>query len=541
MYHQFGTDQLQKDSIAKSPANPFFGIETKTSDKSISDKEVVYLPATWNLNNISPINSGNLSGTIEALYKHIIGEKCQGSYVEVANIVKERINKPNNKITYTDVQNHLPIDHFDYLGKIQIHEGINHLFLLYHLKSAELRELNKSQSQIESQINKAPWDIINNLLENADFPYLVTRPEGYFGNFNCRLESRKDSSLVIDFLDLSSGEKILISLGMWMYNSGKRKRLPKLLLLDEPDAHLHPSAIKKFIDVLEKTLVKKFGIKVILTTHSPSTVSFSPEYSLFEMSNTSPQIKPLESKEYGVNLLTEGLLVVKSNTKYVLVEDQNDADFYNALFTILKNQRKVNAYIGVVFIPSSNKESNNSGGCTVVRSWVEKFVSEGVFNVFQGLIDSDNGNQLTCKNIHVVNRYSLENYMLDPILVYSSLLHDNLNFNLPGVELCHKDEHKIFELPTKYLQIIADHIFSEIAVVLTGLDEEDKKLQDISFINGITLKYPNWFITHRGHDLYAKFQYKYKNAVDRHNLIKALVRHEFISVDLQILFNEIQK
>ena len=77
--------------------------------------------------------------------------------------------------------------------------------------------------------------------------------------------------------------------------------------------------------------------------------------------------------------------------------------------------------------------------------------------------------------------------MLDPILVYSSLLHDNLDFSIPGIELGHKDEHKIFELPEKDLQIIADHIFSEIFPLLTGLNEDGKELQDVSFINASCL------------------------------------------------------
>ena len=256
-----------------------------------------------------------------------------------------------------------------------------------------------------------------------------------------------------------------------MFNTGQSKRLPKLLLLDEPDAHLHPSVVKDFINVIEKTLVNKHGVKVIVTTHSPTTVSFSPEYSLFEMSKYAPQIRPIESKEYCINLLTEGLVVVKSNNKYVLVEDQEDAKYYNSVFSILKNRTEVNANVGVVFIPSSNKGANTSGGNTVVRSWVEEFTNDGVFDVFQGLVDLDDGSQQSSHNIHVINRYSLENYILDPILIYSSLLHDDLTYSIPGIVLEHKDEHKLFELSVEDLQVIANHIISEIKQFLTGLKE----------------------------------------------------------------------
>ena len=259
------------------------------------------------------------------------------------------------------------------------------------------------------------------------------------------------------------------------------------------------------------------------------------------MSKDVPQIKPLESKEYGINLLTEGLVVVKSNNKYVLVEDLDDANYYNAIFSILKNRAKVNPNIGIIFIPSSNKEANASGGNTVVRSWVEKFTNEGVFDVFQGLIDLDDDSQQPAQNIRTINRYSLENYLLDPILVYSSLLHDNLTYSIPGIDLGHKDEHKLLDLSVEELQIIADHIFTEVESVLTGVADEDRIRINVSFISDITLSYPKWFISYRGHDLYSKFQYKFQKAVNHDNLIKALVRHEFIPTDLAKIFNEMQQ
>lgn len=539
--NQLGTDQNHKNNIVRNPADPFFEVDLNVSNFNSTYKEVIYLPATWSLSNLGAINSTSFTNTITKLHQHIIGTNRDVAYTELSEIVKEIIGKPPNSISLLDVQNNLPLDHFDYINRIQLHEGLNEILLGYHLKSAELRDSGYTPEKIEEKLGQAPWITINNLLNSADFPYEVTKPQGYMGNFNFQLISRKEPSLVIDFNDLSSGEKILISLGIWMFNGGQTKRLPKLLLLDEPDAHLHPSVVKEFINVIEKTLVNKHGVRVILTTHSPTTVSFSPEYSLFEMSKDGPQIKPLESKEYGINLLTEGLVVVKANNKYVLVEDMDDANYYNAIFSILKNRAEVDPNIGVVFIPSSNKEVNASGGNTVVRSWVDKFTSEGVFDVFQGLVDLDDGSKQPSNNIHIINRYSLENYILDPILIYSSLLHDDLEYAIPGIVLAHKDEHMLLDLPVDDLQMIANHIFSEIESILTGINEEDKESVEVDFINGITLNYPKWFISKRGHDIYPKYQSKYKRAVNHDNLVKALVRHEFIPNDLVKIFNNIQQ
>lgn len=50
---------------------------------------------------------------------------------------------------------------------------------------------------------------------------------------------------------------------------------PRLLLVDEPDAHLHPSAQERLVTELAKA-AKEFGTQIILTTHSPSVVRALP-------------------------------------------------------------------------------------------------------------------------------------------------------------------------------------------------------------------------------------------------------------------------
>ncbi len=50
---------------------------------------------------------------------------------------------------------------------------------------------------------------------------------------------------------------------------------PVLLLVDEPDAHLHPTAQERLVTALGKA-ANHFGTQVILTTHSPSVVRALP-------------------------------------------------------------------------------------------------------------------------------------------------------------------------------------------------------------------------------------------------------------------------
>lgn len=46
---------------------------------------------------------------------------------------------------------------------------------------------------------------------------------------------------------------------------------PKILLVDEPDAHLHPDKQERLIDALEQA-ARQFDVQIILTTHSPHIV-----------------------------------------------------------------------------------------------------------------------------------------------------------------------------------------------------------------------------------------------------------------------------
>jgi energy-coupling factor transporter ATP-binding protein EcfA2 len=58
---------------------------------------------------------------------------------------------------------------------------------------------------------------------------------------------------------------------------------PKLVLIDEPDAHLHPDKQERLVEVLERA-AKEFDSQIVLTTHSPHIVrAASPEAKLVWM------------------------------------------------------------------------------------------------------------------------------------------------------------------------------------------------------------------------------------------------------------------
>lgn len=76
---------------------------------------------------------------------------------------------------------------------------------------------------------------------------------------------------------LSNGEQIKFLRILWQFLIRNKQNTQfdkkQLLILDEPDSHLHPTAVHELAVTIKK-LVEDLVVQVILTTHSPHTVSF---------------------------------------------------------------------------------------------------------------------------------------------------------------------------------------------------------------------------------------------------------------------------
>ena len=106
---------------------------------------------------------------------------------------------------------------------------------------------------------------------------------------------------------------------------------------DQRGLVLHPSMTRQFMDVINDVLVERYKVRVIITTHSPSTVALAPENSIFEMSRDDPQVRPSRSKEETIGLLTAGLVTVSRSTRYIFVEDDADVNFYSCVRDVLSD------------------------------------------------------------------------------------------------------------------------------------------------------------------------------------------------------------
>lgn len=89
---------------------------------------------------------------------------------------------------------------------------------------------------------------------------------------------------------MSSGECLLISLLHFINNAVVNSRststnLPLLMLMDEIELALHPVAVSRFLDLLEKIIEKYTNVIAILTTHAPEVIRRINPNNTFKLEN----------------------------------------------------------------------------------------------------------------------------------------------------------------------------------------------------------------------------------------------------------------
>lgn len=146
------------------------------------------------------------------------------------------------------------------------------VFQFSRLETRVLREIaSKKRSDLTYTFDRY-IDQINGLLENIKMGPAVGQRAG--------IELRsKSSDEKLDPTVISSGESELIALAIecLAFEFDKNPDEQGLLLLDEPDVHLHPDLQTKLIDLVI-TLADKHNLTVLIATHSTPIVAALAEY-----------------------------------------------------------------------------------------------------------------------------------------------------------------------------------------------------------------------------------------------------------------------
>lgn len=438
------------------------------------------------------------------------------------------------------------------------YQNFSFLFKHYHTKYLDnkfAQFMNASEGgainfltheQFVAKYGEAPWNFVNKILQEANLGYHVISPEKNLNRdapFELKLIS-DTNGIQIMFDDLSSGEKVLMSLALSIYNSTLEDiDFPQVLLMDEPDGPLHPSMAKQFLDVIQNVFVKEKGVKVIITTHSASTVALAPEEAIYIMNKTSPRLEK-STKDKALKVLTAGvpsLSINYENRKQVFVESKYDASIYDKTYTVIKQY--LEPEISLSFISSGKK---GVGSCSQVVDVVTQLHSFGNHDIF-GIIDRDSNNKESEKVfiLGTDQRYSIENYLFDPVVIAAFLLKEKM-ISKHQVGLSNEENYiDIRNFEGDRLQVVVDKfipLLNDASLITTNT-------RTCYYLNDKSVDIPTGFLETNGHELETKLKQVFPELNKYHqegDLKLAIIDHVFedmhaiIPKDFVLLFTKIQ-
>lgn len=348
-----------------------------------------------------------------------------------------------------------------------------------------------------------PWELVTGLLTAMGLPFEVVEPSHEMQqpvSFRLRRRGRTEE---LAFTELSSGEQVLLRFALSVMQPNPAVaglQRPSLLLLDEMDASLHPEMTQRWLSAIEKGIVGELGIKVIITTHSPTTVALAPPESIFAMINGVPT--PI-SKQEAVNKLTFGvptLSIDYSGRRQVFCESSNDAAIYEKIYAAIKPRLKLYKelnFIGTGIRDKSKSIVNGEGeeinaGEAVVQKIVKSLSSLNVDTVF-GLIDWDKKAKETdrIKVVGAGTHYTIENILLDPFLIGALMIYEGL-----PVKGFNTNRRELASLTPAAMQSIADRVQNSFEI-----PEDDGTLIRMSYLGGTSINIRKRYASFNGHNL----------------------------------------
>jgi predicted ATPase len=418
-------------------------------------------------------------------------------------------------VDFTEEETYEHFAAFSFSGADPFSRNLTDLFLWYQAQVVkndfnELRagkygtgEIFLTPEQFLTKYGIPPWETLNRMFAVARIPYTVDHPTHTDNRaYQARLK-HKDEGTQVELEWLSSGEKILVSLAISLYSLGEWRTgtvAPKLLLLDEIDAFLHPSMIRGLLEAIQSIVIEQCGIPVIFVTHAPTTVALAPEESLYLMKRQAPRLTKV-NRDAAIAALTAEVRTVSvrlENRRHVFVESEYDEDLYSDIYARLRDlpEADLSSEISLTFIASGR---GGQGNCVAVEHLVNNLSQRGNSSAY-GILDWDAQRTSTQRVLVLAEnrRYALENIVFDPCLMLYFLVRQQ--FVAPEeVGLDPSDTHlKIIGLDLPRIQNAVNMLLAKLAL---GKQNLDMTLEPCTYVGGAQVEIPRWYLRHQGHNL----------------------------------------
>lgn len=199
---------------------------------------------------------------------HIDGVKVDD---KAAKEIKRRLEASNLLFLYNSTAQH---------EEIYFSSGRRRSYFDFVMSVSERRTLEAANKSIEKQIKRLAKDHVQGLTEILDklsdrYEVELTPPEGFTTRRMPLSINLKDKSVEVPINDWGSGTQNRTHILMAILRANRIRRtasptdkITPLVIVEEPESFLHPSAQAEFGRVL-RHLSTEFGIQIIVTTHSP--------------------------------------------------------------------------------------------------------------------------------------------------------------------------------------------------------------------------------------------------------------------------------
>lgn len=196
----------------------------------------------------------------------------------------------------------------------------------YYKNQDNVENLNKMLNEkIKKELsNKNLENAINKFKEISGHSLKLDFIDNYLPFKKANLVVETPSNMQIDLASLGSGYEMMFSL-IYSFYMSKQSGKKLIILIDEPELHLHPRLQEKFVDFILEISKES---QVILTTHSPLLIK---QLSYNENVKNIVLKKEKEVKEFDERKLS----YVSSNETNYLAFDLPSEEYHNELYESL--------------------------------------------------------------------------------------------------------------------------------------------------------------------------------------------------------------
>lgn len=439
-------------------------------------------------------------------------------------VIDYMYEKASHKVTYSEVRDNLPPDLIwddTYLSLFK--EQISKTFLRYfkerhrlNLNNYLVKEGEKtgeilSTSDIVERLGIPPWEALNNAFESIGFHFRVTEPISVEDDFQLEFVNQLTGAN-FEPGALSSGELTISYLCTALFQLDRGSGAPNVLLLDEPDAHLHPGMIGQLMSVLVQVFSLRHEICLVVATHSPTTCALAPEGSVFLMDPKTRRPRPV-NVDQALDALCVGvprLSIRPEANRQVFVESNVDQEIYQKLWQVLRDDEATSQFDAIPVFLSSGTPFR-SGNCDTAIDLATRIRNAGSTTAF-AFVDRDDDATETefVRKVGGSERYSIENYVFAPIAIVALLLHEGKS--TADLELLDHNlaVYSLDRIAVDELQELTDRFCDQLRSNMRNLGERglENQLSALSQdpvialdVAGRSIEMPSWFFQARGHDL----------------------------------------